>query len=116
MIVFFESSCTISNDISPQWRSIGSLRRYNVTVPVQWVSVNPRDSAAGMFMRSRGVPGHPLYVRSTADLARLGVAGYPRVYLIGTGGVFLGELPRDPVKIDSFPAMCREAPGEHDVD
>ena len=108
IVVFFESTCSVTEDISPAWRGISQLRRDKVSVPVRWVSVNPGDSGAQSFLATRQLPGPPLYVQSAADLGRLGVPSYPRIYLLGPGGTYLTQLSRDPNEIRSFPSVCLE--------
>ncbi len=105
VVVFFESSCSVTRRIAERWRGLRNLGSFGATVPVLWVDVNPDDTGGDAFRREFDLGGEGIYIRSRQDLAEFGVPLVPIAYLLDRQGRFL-RSGQTPEQLGSLPPGC----------
>jgi hypothetical protein len=95
IVVFFSTTCPFSRAMAPAWAGIDTLRLSGAVLTVHWLSV-ASDTEASDFLRRHDLPAESFAVRNTADLAQLGVSGWPTLYLIDGTARFRARLPQTP--------------------
>jgi hypothetical protein len=110
LMVFFLSTCPFCERMGSAWSNVAEVHIGDAVVPIVWTDVSPVDTGAAAFVAQHDLANPYWYqLNSDQDRRSLGVAGWPRTYVISPGPVFEGRfMSRDPALPDSLPASCRE--------
>lgn len=107
LFVFFDSNCSICQDISDDWSGRRTLVVGRDTLPVRWIGTRVSDTGAVAFIRQHDLADEWYTLRSDKDAAALGIFGTPLVYLVDQSRVFRKRMKARPNAITALPVSCQ---------
>jgi hypothetical protein len=110
LFVFFDSDCSICQDISDDWSGRRTLIVGRDTLPVRWIGARVSDTGAVTFIRHHDLADESYSLRSDKDAAVLGIFGTPLVYLVDQHRVFRKRMKARPSAITALPISCQSPP------
>lgn len=107
IVVAFASNCAGTRGAIPYWKGTKAIERHGIVVPVVWLALSSKDSAAEAILSQADltVPGFGLV--SPSDRLALGITAWPSMRLLDANGVLLGSPGIIPEDVQDLPPQCR---------
>jgi hypothetical protein len=103
ILAFYHSKCPGCDSVAVRWKE-HSAELGGVPVPVVWLAIDPRDTAALSFHSKHNLPGRPVQLLSNRDAIRMRAKLTPAAFLMTDERIVLTSMRGLPSELDSIPA------------